>query len=217
MAGLPPALEMLLSTEPPSEDAWALFAREYSPLLLHVARSTARDRDEAMDAYTFLLEKLRENGARRLRAYTADPRSKFTTWLVVVSQRLCVDHYRARYGRTRDEESSDERCRLGLRRRIENLDGVAEFENNIPDENSSSAADELEKSELSEELRAVLASLEPADRLLISMRFDDGLSAAEIAGILRYPSQFHVYRRLNSVLAELRAALEGRGYESAAS
>lgn len=217
MASLPPALEILLSSEPPSEDAWPRFAREYTPLLLHVARSTARDRDEAMDAYTFLLEKLREDGARRLRAYTADPRSKFTTWLVVVAGRICIDYHRAKYGRLRNDESSTERERLGLRRRLENLHEAPEFADSIPDESATSPATAVEKAELTEELKALRASLAPADRLLLNLRFDDGLSASEIAVLLRFPSQFHVYRRINSLLAEMKARLTARGFESAAS
>src|SRR4029079_5423431 len=60
-------------------------------------------------------------------------------------------------------------------------------------------------------------ALRPSCRLLLTMRFDDGLSAAEIATILKYPSQFHVYRRINALLADLRSRLEKRGYEHAAS
>ena len=217
MSGLPPTLERLLSTRPPSDDAWSDFAREYTALLIHVARSTSRNRDEAMDAYAFLLDSLRDEECRRLRAYSADPRSKFTTWLVVVGRRLCVDHYRAKYGRVRCEESDGERVRLGVRRKIADLDAIVQFEDTIADEGSPSAADAIEKSELSGELRSLLSTLVPADRLLLSLRFDDGLSAQEIAGILKYPSQFHVYRRVNALLVELRIALEARGFESAAS
>lgn len=216
MLDLPPALRQLLSRQTPSSEAWADFAREYTPLLIHVARSTSRNRDEAMDAYVYLLDHLSEDGCRRLRAYTADPRSKFTTWLVVVARRLCVDHYRAKYGRLRDEESKVERERHGLRRRIEDLNSSPDAAETIVDE-AAGAPDEMERAELSQQLRSLIGCLKPEDRLLLTLRFDDGLSAAEIAGIMRLPSQFHVYRRVNAVLSELRAALESRGFESAAS
>ncbi len=170
-----------------------------------------------MDAYAYLLDRLTEDGCRRLRAYQSDPRSKFTTWLVVVSRRLCVDHYRAKYGRVRNEESKGERARKDLRRRVQNLDYSEADADSLADENPSSAADQIDAHELSEELRCLLKSLDPSDRLLLLLRFDDGLSAAEIANVLRYPSQFHVYRRINALLAEMRAALEARGFESAAS
>jgi DNA-directed RNA polymerase specialized sigma subunit len=40
--------------------------------------------------------------------------------------------------------------------------------------------------------------------LLLTLRFEDELSAAEIADILGMPSQFHVYRRLKVILAGLK-------------
>jgi RNA polymerase sigma factor (sigma-70 family) len=217
MAGFPPILERLLGDGPPSDEAWAAFAREYTTLLLHVARSTSRGRDEAMDAYAYLLERLSEDGCRRLRAYSSDPRSKFTTWLVVVARRICIDHHRAKFGRLRNEESRAERERLGLRRRLEELEPGPDPADSIPDQGGEDAALVLEKAELSEELKAMRSALAPGDRLLLSLRFDDGLSAAEIATILRYPSQFHVYRRLNALLSEMRTHLRSLGFESAAS
>ena len=41
----------------------------------------------------------------------------------------------------------------------------------------------------------------------------DDLSASRIAGIVGMPTPFHVYRALNSVLSQLRLALEARGIE----
>jgi len=217
MAGFPPLLDMLFSTDPPSDEAWAAFAREYTTLLLHVARSTSRGRDEAMDAYTYLLERLSEDGCRRLRTYQIDPRSKFTTWLVVVARRICIDHHRSKYGRMRNDESASERERLNVRRRLEDLAPGPEFADLIADETAKDAVKAMEKAELSHELQMIRESLAPADRLLLTLRFDDGLSAAEIAMILRYPSQFHVYRRINTLLAEMKAGLSAKGYETAAS
>lgn len=217
MTDYPPTLERLLRENPPSSEGWADFAREYTALLLHVARSTSRGRDEAMDAYTYLLERLSEDGCRRLRAYSFDSRSKFTTWLVVVARRICIDHHRIRYGRLRNEESKGERERLGLRRRLEDLGDAAEFADAIPDESGESISVTLERVELARELKLARESLPAADRLLLSLRFDDGLSAAEIASLLHYPSQFHVYRRVNALLADLKAHLQQRGYESAVS
>jgi RNA polymerase sigma factor (sigma-70 family) len=217
MSSFPPTLERLIHEDPPSSEAWSDFAREYTALLMHVARSTCRGRDEAMDAYAYLLEKLSDDSCRKLRAYSSDPRTKFTTWLVVVARRICIDHHRVKYGRVRNEESKAERERLGLRRRLEELSEGAEFADAIPDDNAETPAEALERAELSSELRTLRESLPPADRLLLAMRFDDGLSAAEISTILHFPSQFHVYRRINALLAELKTRLKERGYEHAAS
>lgn len=98
---LPAALTRLLDArDPGGEDtAWREFVVTYSTLLLQVARSTATTRDAAMDTYTFVLEQLREQQCRRLRAYVARDGARFSTWLIVVAKRLCVDFHRRRYGR----------------------------------------------------------------------------------------------------------------------
>jgi hypothetical protein len=48
------------------------------------------------------------------------------------------------------------------------------------------------------------------------MRFEDQRSAAEIARAMGFPTPFHVYRRLNKLLGELRATLEARGIDGPA-
>jgi DNA-directed RNA polymerase specialized sigma subunit len=52
-------------------------------------------------------------------------------------------------------------------------------------------------------LAAAVESLEPRDRLLLTLRFDKELPAHEIAEVMGFPTQFHVYRRLRAVLAML--------------
>ena len=91
----PAVLVDLLSASNASdvERAWAAFAAEYSALLLHVARSLDADHDAAMDRYLYILEALRRDDCRRLRQYASDGRGKFTTWLMVVARRLCLDEF----------------------------------------------------------------------------------------------------------------------------
>jgi RNA polymerase sigma factor (sigma-70 family) len=209
-------VEKLLSAAGAPDDAWADFVREYSALLLHVARRTSASRDDAMDAYAYLLERLSEDRHRRLRSYAVDPNSKFTTWLVVVARRICIDYQRSKYGRVRDKGSTEERDRISRRRRLEHLDDRSIESKEIADD-SAHPDREVEVAELSAELAAALSMLPAADQLLIRLRFEDGHSAAEIAQALRYPSQFHVYRRINSILAELQTSLRKRGIESAVS
>lgn len=197
------------------DSAWTVFVAEYSRLLLHVTRQLTSDYDSAMDAYAFVLEKLREHDLRRLRGYAADGRGKFTTWLVVVSRRLCLDFHRQRYGRAAPSDGAgavdDVRA---ARRRLVDL-----ALSNVDDALVSSASDadpdgELRRRELERALDVVLAELPPPDRLLITLRFHDGLSGAEIASLLPFASPFHVYRRLNHVLAELRRRLVRLGVQS---
>ena len=63
-------------------------------------------------------------------------------------------------------------------------------------------------------LLAEIEGLDAADRLLIKLRFEDGLSAKDIASLTRSATPFHVYRRLNRILATLKRGLVARGVES---
>ncbi len=63
-------------------------------------------------------------------------------------------------------------------------------------------------------LTSALQSLPAEDRLLIKLRFEDGLRIVDIARTLRRPEK-PLYRRLERVLAQLRRTLEERGVSSA--
>ena len=197
------------------EGSWSSFLARHNRLLLRVAYAAAMNREDAMDAYAVVLEQLREHDGRRLRAYRADGRSKFTTWLVVVSRRICVDHLRQKYGRyepaSRDATNIDRTSRLAL---VELVGGDVDPAS-IADDNAALPDGALRTHELSERLDGALGALSDDDRLLLKLRFDDDLSASAIARLVGLPSAFHVYRRLNGLLARLRAELSAHGVESA--
>ena len=183
----------------------------YTGILLHTCRAVLHGPDAAMDGYAAVLEALREDSCRRLRAYIPDPRTRFTTWLVVVARRLLLDHHRRRYGRPRSEDES-RRAQHVARRRLEDLVG-AELD---PDQltTPASAADAaLRRRELADALHSALDELHPTDRLLLALRFEDERPVREIAAVLGLPTVFNVYRRLGAVLGALRAALALRGVE----
>ena len=203
---LPIELTQLLaaSTEESRDAAWAHFVDAHHKLLLHVARTTARDHDAAMDAYVFILDRLRENDFRRLRTYAAIRRSTITTWLVVVAKRLCVDFARARYGRLdRGKESALPEHKVE-RRRLIDLAGEEIDIALVADPSERTPETEYDAAALLESLRRAIAALEPQDRLVLALRFEDGLTAEQIAATLEMPSAFHVYRRLNRIVAALR-------------
>ena len=163
-----------------------------------------------MDGYAYVLEALREDCYRRLRAYAPDPRTRFTTWLVVVTRRLLLDYHRRRYGRPRSEDDT-RRAEHAARRRLEDL-VASEVD---PDLVAGSATDspdaDVRRRELVEALRRALDELNPADRLLLALRFEDARPVREIARMVGFPTVFHVYRRLDAVLAALKRALARRG------
>lgn len=211
---LPPEVgEFLGATDPAVRDAaWDRFVASYSRLILHVARSVFRDADEAMDAYTCCLERLRADGGRRLSTFDSRNNSKFSTWLVVVARRMCLDCLRQKQGRVLAHAKGTGRFSDGqkIRRRILELTGEAGALETLQDPGLDPAARTV-KSEGLRLLTQVLEELPPADRLLLSLRFEDDLSASEIARVAGLPSPFHVYRRLNRLLLELRKRLNGRG------
>lgn len=197
------------------EDSWSFFLARHNRLLLRVAYAAALNREDAMDAYAVVLEQLREHDGRRLRAYRADGRSKFTTWLVVVARRICVDYFRRKYGRyepaSTDAANVDRTSRLALVQLV----GSEVDPTSIADDNAALPDEALRAQELGARLEAAVRELSNDDRLLLKLRFDDDLSASAIARLVGLPTAFHVYRRLNSVFAQLRARLSTRGIESA--
>ena len=215
-SAVPQLLTRLLEAAdtPARDSAWTLFVAEYSRLLLYVARKLTPDYDTAMDAYAFVLEKLREQDLRRLRGYAADGRGKFTTWLVVVSRRLCLDFHRHRYGRAVHSEDASDADARAARRRFVDLT-LAQVDDTLVSRASDADPDgELRRGELERALDTAVTELPAPDRLLLSLRFHDGLSGAEIASLLHFASPFHVYRRLNHLLAGLRQRLARLGVQS---
>jgi RNA polymerase sigma factor (sigma-70 family) len=209
---VPYELTHLLDHLEPSarDEAWAAFVQANSKLILYVARSLGGDHDDVMDRYTSVLEQLRRDDFHRLRAYGADGRGKFTTWLVVVVRRLCLDHQREKYGRARSNDEGREAGRR-MRGRLVDLvaDGVEITE--LVDTSTGGPEERLRALQLDDALKSAVATLEPDDRLLLRFRFEDDLSASEIARLMSCRSQFDVYRRLRHVLGTLRTVLLSRG------
>ena len=211
MAAAPQELQDLLQATGAGarDEAWVRFVNRFSALLLHTARCVVPEHDRAMDAYAHVLDQLREDDSRRLRQYAEDPRSQFTTWLVIVARHLCLDHLRQRYGRHRGEQPKDREGQAS-RRRLVDLIAKEIGQVGLPDPRAG-ADEDLRRRELNSALEASLAQLSPAHRLLLKMRFEDDRPAREIAQLLRYPTPFHVYRTLNTLLRELRVSLARQG------
>jgi RNA polymerase sigma factor (sigma-70 family) len=217
--GTPDVLARLLAanTAASRDETWTAFVAAHSRLLLHVARSLGGDHDAAMDRYGQVLEHLRRDDCRRLRAFVADGRSEFSTWLVVVAQRICLDHHRRRYGRseTGEQPGTVAAADRAARRRLVDLVSAELDLDRVGDEALPDPADALATADAYHALEAALSLLAPADRLLVKLRFEDDLPVPEIARQLELPTRFHVYRRLTHVLAALRQALERVGIRSA--
>ena len=176
------------------EAAWERLIAAHTRLLLAVARSFGGGHDEAMDRYSFILEKCRESDFRRLRAFDINGGASFSTWLTIAARRLCLDHDRFRYGRHRATlESGEPNAQRPLRRTLANAIGVEIDTDLLPDTTALSADARAIRDERDATLQSALATLTARDRLLLALRFDDDLSASKIAGLLGVPTPFHVY------------------------
>lgn len=207
-------LRLLEAKDPAAkESGWAEFVTDYSRLILHVAHSVSHDHDAAMDSYAYVLEHLRLDDCSRLRTFVADGRSEFSTWLLVVTQRLCFDYQRRRYGRLRIREGrqpSDE-DESHVRARLVDLIGVNIDITGIVDDNGVDPERALRTEQMHVALESALGELSSRDRLLIKLRFEDGRSVAEIARDLELPSRFYAHRRVNEILRRLKASLSRNG------
>lgn len=198
------------------EAAWQAFVERYSGLLLRVAFAFAPDYDGAMDRYAYMLDELRRDDCRRMHRFSADGRGRFSTWLTTVARRLCLDHYRGRFGRGRGTGACGENVAAGrlARRRLVELAGAAVSLDGLGDALLVDPGDALGDAERREALRRALRELAPQDQLLLRLRFERDLTAGEIAPVLRLPTAFHVYRRLRRLFGTLRVQLKRRGVEA---
>jgi DNA-directed RNA polymerase specialized sigma24 family protein len=110
-----------------------------------------------MDAYAEVLEHLRADDFRRLREFATHPRSKTSTWLVVIARRVCLDIYRRRYGRS--DGILDQRR---TRRRLQDLIAEQLEVHDVAGPESAHTDLRIRRSELYDALHAALAELPPA-------------------------------------------------------
>lgn len=215
MPHLPLAVVTLLGAQEAQEtaDAWSAFLKEYSRLLLSVAHDIASSRDEAMDHYAFVVDRLRDDDFRRLRAYATNGAAEFSTWLVVVAKRLCIDGYRSRVGRPQgtSEPSAREQAEREARRNLANLVAANVDLLQIKDERVASPENAVVAEERSAALAKAISDLDTRDQLLLTLRFEDDFGPERIAEMLGMSTRFHVHRRLKSVLRTLRDSLASQG------
>lgn len=209
---LPPELASLLEAgDPASVDrAWRTFLQRHNDTILKATRCFSADYDGQMDRYRHILEELRRDDFTRLRKYSQNPQGRFRTWLAVVCRRLCIDYHRSLYGRDR-EAGRVARDGRATRRRLVDLMADQLNPDGQKDPAGRSPEWELRSRELSQALESVVASLDPEDRLLLKLRYDDGLPVRKVALVMRYPTVFHVYRRLRPLLNSMREQLEEKG------
>jgi RNA polymerase sigma factor (sigma-70 family) len=217
---VPPEVSALFAAdrEESREAAWQAFLDRYSLLIRHTAAKLGSGYDLTMDRYAFVLEQLRADDFRRLRKFQAGGSARFSTWLVVVVRRLCLDHHRRLYGRSASSEPTARRANELRYQRRQLADLVTDTDDvgGIADADRLSITTEFSVRERGQVLGRVVGDLEPSDRLLLQLRFEEALPAREIAQRMGLDSQSQVYRRLDALLSSLRSQLRGAGFENAA-
>ena len=255
-------LPALLAADP--EKGWRTFIDRHTPALLAlIERVGIVDRDEAMEVYTRVCERLSENNHAALRR--RDPAAgSLGGWLAVVVRRAAVDYVRSRIGRRRifgavraldpfhqrlfelyywqgrslseaaetlrvelkqevsletvlDSLETVDRA-LSARHRSELLSMVARSRAPVALEGPVEAPSAIEPisdtpdpetalgvRELEARLNRALATLPPEDAAIVSLKYIEGLTRAQIQRLLRL--QELTEHRVRTIVATLRARL----------
>lgn len=82
-----------------------------------------------------------------------------------------------------------------------------------PDERAGANLQQPLARKINDVLKSLMAKLEPQDRLILAMRFNDGYQVSRIANSLGL-DQKGLYRRIPRLLRSLRTSLEAEGYDA---
>ena len=115
-----------------------------------------------------------------------------------------------------DLERLAARLPVRMRRRFESDDALADraVDDRAADDLAADGERQQLADRLSASLRKVIAGFAVQDRLILTMRFEDARTVAEIASTLRL-DQKALYRRVERLLKDLREGLEAAGIERA--
>jgi RNA polymerase sigma factor for flagellar operon FliA len=248
------------------EKGWRAFVDEHSARLLQlIEQCGVRDRDDVMDLYVHVCERLAADDCARLRKH--DPaKGTLSSWLSTVVRRMLVDWVRSNQGRKRlfgsiralsaidqqvfelyywrrqsasqmaDAVAGPGGRGVGLAAVFESLDRVeraltgrqradlitmmARASTTVPlDDEEGEPVIPLPSDEPDPEMALLAATRDRAlvealrtlpaeDRVIVSMRFVDGLTLAEIRRALHLPSLS--IDRVTAIVAALRRALEAQ-------
>ncbi|HEX9500712.1 MAG TPA: hypothetical protein VGA10_03580 [Thermoanaerobaculia bacterium] len=93
------ALRNLIRSDP--DAGWRAFIDQYTPLIVGlIRRAGVDDRDEMMEVYVLICERLSARGFERLKSQDA-ARGSIGGWLAVLTRHTAVDWIRSRKGRRR--------------------------------------------------------------------------------------------------------------------
>ncbi len=118
---------------------------------------------------------------------------------------LALERIRALLGETRRWRLLD---LIALRSRAVSLDTLIEMGLESGDWVGEAPPLPIERKEELRLLAEAVEAMEPEDQLLLQLRFEQDLSAPQIAEIMGYPKYSYVYTRLRTVLERMRKLLD---------
>jgi len=109
------------------------------------------------------------------------------------------------------------RLPIRVRRRFESDAALAQMPSDQPPVDDVIAEQErtATAARIGVALKSAMSGLDPQDRVILALRFEDGRSVVEVARMLRL-DQKALYRRLDRVMKALRTTLHEEGVDSAA-
>jgi len=182
--------------------AWDLFVNRFSGLIHQTIRATLRryaadsSPDRLRDLFQQAFLALWEDDRRRLRGYSARNDCSVATWLRLVVARLVIDQLRRREPPTVPLNPSGEDREAGP-----GLD---------PPDPQPLANGRLAEKEAVNFLRSELEGLPARERLILKLRYEDGLSGAETARLLGLERN-NVDQILHRIRTRLRRRAESAG------
>jgi DNA-directed RNA polymerase specialized sigma24 family protein len=156
--------------------------------------------------YACALAEVRRNDFSHLRSYAGQ--AGFTTWLVVLGRRLAAVHENGQCqcgpdvaGRSAEtEERAHDRSLI---------DAVAERLDlrHIADPTGTNPERELRSVQLRHKLAEVLGELSNHDRLMLTLRLQDGLPNRDVSRVMGLSTAYHAGRSITNVLHSVRRRL----------
>jgi len=177
------------------DKAFAALCRRHRALLHSVAARFSPDRDDRQDLQSDVIAKLLENDKHALRSWR--PVAPFFAYLTTIATRHCLLTTQ-REGRLRTVPIAPLRAADG-----ESVDVIDRLLPTDPDDEPEAT---LERREAERALTRAVGELDPADRLVLSMRFHDGMDGPTMASVLGITHGavrqrvFKAVRRLETIL-----------------
>lgn len=199
---------LIVACERNDEKAWEELVANFDSVVKSAARKIASNAEDADDLASSIWAELyglkqSEDGTRKTKLAYYSGRGSLGGWLRAIISQMAIDRFRKESRMVQIEETREfENLAEESSNNSNNSAVVAHAEN--PEEIFS---DNQTSDDVAEALRAAVASLEAADRLILKMYYFDDLKLKDIAAVFGY-HEATASRKLVRVQNEIRKAVE---------